>query len=269
MTESSDKKTISRVIENKSFLGLDVEIIIPFYGKHSLVSALLQDVFNSVHSNRYLVTLVDDGSKNEGFASQMQKAKLPGVRCLRQKTRKGFGAAVNHALSNPWAFTDNPHKSIPYVVIIQSDVRLSVKNWLLNLGVCLESLKNEGVKMVSPMTNNPVEKIDCLKANRGSVSNDEVLAGNDFLPMYCTLCNRELFNYVGLLDEYEYPSLEALGYSLRMKDKGFKQAVCGSSWVYHEGRATVKEFEKNKHAQKILRNIKEEFEKQFPNDPNA
>lgn len=254
--EIEEKKTINRVMENKAFLGSDVEIIIPFNGKQALVSNIIQDIFNTVYSNRYLITLIDDGSKNNNFFNQMQKAKIPGLRCFRQESQKGFGAAVNFALQNPWKF-ENPELKIPYVLIVQSDVSLTSKNWLLNLGYCLEKLKSIGVKMVTPMTNNPVEQINCLKSERPCNIEDKILENDEFIPMYCALCHRDLFNHVGPILEVSYPSIESKDFALRMKAKGFRQAVCGNSWVHHKGRATISLFDKNVKAQKILRKIKE------------
>lgn len=264
MIESNDqRKTISRVIENKIFQGLDVEIIIPFHGRHSLVTNLIQNIFNTVLSNRYLITLVDDGSLNRSFFQQMEKVKLPGVRCLRQEKNKGFGSAVNYALDNPWVFKDNPLKSIPYVVILHSDVSFSSKNWLVNLGYSLESLKKQGVKMVSPITDNPVEDVKVLHSLKPlDIDENKVLEGDDFLPLYCALCNRELFKHIRFIEK-PYVSFEAKHFALLMKQKGFSQAVCKNSWVHHEGRGTIKTFDKNYKVQKLLRKVKEDFDLSF------
>lgn len=262
-SEDEQRKIISRVIENKTFQGLDVEIIIPFYGRHSLVTNLIQSIFNTVLSNRYLITLVDDGSSNRSFFSQIEKAKLTGVRYLRQEKNKGFGHSINYALDNPWVFKDNPSKVIPYVVILHSDVSFTSKNWLVNLGVCLETLKKQGVKMVSPLTNNPVEEMKLLYSPR-PIDLDEniVLKGEEFLPLYCALCNRELFNHVRFIEK-PYVSFEAKDFALKMKQKGFTQAVCKNSWVFHEGRGTIKTLDKNYKVQKILRKVKEDLNLSF------
>lgn len=254
--EYNSSKTINRVIDNKIFEGLDVEIIVPFHDKHSLLTNLLEDIFATVHSNRYLVTLVDDGSRNSSFSDQMQKKKIPGVRLLRKK-HGGFGSAINYALSKPWVFQDKPNKKIPYVVLIHSDVSLVNKNWLLNLGVALETLKRDGVKMVSPMTDNPGVDIEKLKSSK-PLKEDEtlILEEDEYLPLYCALCNRGLFDYVKIVEK-PYVSDEAVILAEDMKSMGFKQAVCKNSWVKHKGRGTISVYDRNHKVLKMLRKAQE------------
>jgi GT2 family glycosyltransferase len=244
--EEEKKIFINRKIEPKPFLGSMVEIIIPFYEKHALVSRLVTSIFNTINSNKYLVTLIDDGSTNKSFIEQMERAKLPGVRCFKQEN-KGFGASVNLALKNPFV------KDISYVLILHSDVLFNSRNCLLNLGNYLEKVKNQNIGMVSPVTDNPVEDFDFLKAKKGEIKENHILDKNEFLPLYCALCHRDLFKYIGLLDEIPYAGGEAKMFAERMQQKGLKQAVCGSSWIHHDGKATLKLFEKNSKVQKILR----------------
>ena len=249
--EENAKKTISRTIQRKIFDG-DVEIIIPFHGAHSYVSKAIQSIFNTVYSNKYLVTLVDDGSKNSNYHSQIQGASIQGLRILRKEKNGGFGSAVNFALNNPFKFSD-PNKFIPYVVVAHSDVSFFSKDWLLNLGSSLERMKSSGVKMVSPLTNNPVEDIGNLVSKK-RIPNEEdfVLSEDDFLPMYCSLFHRDLFKYVSFPESEPHESTEARGLAASMKSKGFLQGVCGKSWVHHEGRVTTKNFDKKRNK---LKNI--------------
>lgn len=231
------KKTISRVIEKKQFEG-DVEIIIPFHGKHSNVSNLLQTIFNSVYSNKYLITLVDDASKNDNYYTQIQKANIPGVRILRKDSHGGFGSAVNFALNNPFKFLKSD-KIIPYVVIIHSDVLPSSRDWLSNMGSSLERMKSNGVKMVSPLTDNPVDPIDRLICKEKNPNlEDFVLTEDEFLPMYCTISHRDLFKHVSIPEFPPHVGLEAKEFASQMKAKDFLQGVCCKSWVHHEGRLT-------------------------------
>jgi GT2 family glycosyltransferase len=246
-----NKKTISRVMERKQFEG-DVEIIIPFHGKHSNVSNLLHSIFHSVYSNRYLVTLVDDASKNDNYYGQIQKANIPNVRILRKNNHGGFGSSVNFALNNPFKFP-NLDKVIPYIVIIHSDVLPVSKDWLFNMGSSLERMKSDGVKMVSPLTDNPVDPVDRLVCKeRNPDLEDFVLTDDEFLPMYCAISHRDLFKYVNFPELPPHVGLEAKEFASQMKLKGFFQGVCGRSWVHHEGGLTLKTFEK-KH--RSLRNI--------------
>lgn len=231
-----------------------VEIIVPFYGQYGRVTRLVESIFKSVWTNRYQLTLVDDGSENSSFIEDMEKAKISGLVCMRHDKNKGFGAAINTALQNP------KHPWIPWVVILQSDVVCEDGNWLAALGTSLQRLKGQGVKMISPRTNNPLIGESVLKGERGKVAEDVILE-QGYLPLYCALCHRDLFKHVGLFKEFPYAGCEAQEFAMRMRRNGFYQGVCGSSWVAHDGRATLDTLRENAQAQEILRNARDEFEK--------
>lgn len=260
---AEDKKIfIKRKLENDPFHMKDVEIIIPFHGEQARVTKLMENIFRTVFTNRYLITLVDDHSENRHFIQKIKDAKIAGVRCFRLDEQRGFGAAVNYALSHPWVFTNHPKKQIPFVCIMQSDAYPEDNQWLSELGATLDQLKGEGVKMVAPLTDNPMSDMAELKSPKGSVKKDLILK-NGFLPMYCVLCHRELFNRVGMLQEFPYAGCEAREFAQRMNKNGFQQAICGKSWVHHDGGATLEKYANNKRVQKILRNVEEQF---FPGE---
>lgn len=244
----ADKVFFTKTIEAKPFYMSPVEIIIPFHNEQAKVISLINDIFMTVQKNRYLITLVDDGSGNKDFTRELEKKKIAGLRYLTHEECKGFGAAVNTALKNPFT------KDIPFVAVLHSDVRIRDQNWLFNLGQSLSSLKESGVKMVSALTDNPLVENEFLKANHNENKKDHVLT-DGFLPMYCVLSHRDLYNRVGFLDEYPYAGGEAEDFAIRMKKLGFKQGVCGTSWVHHEGRGTLSNFDKNRKVQEILRNV--------------
>lgn len=247
-----EKIFVLNPIEQKPFQMSAVEIIIPFYDEHAKVLNLMNDIFSSVTTNKYLITLVDDGSKNRNFVQQLKSKKIPGVRFLSHTTNKGFGASINTALKNPF------NAKIPYVAIMHSDVRVHDMNWLFNLGSTLNTMKVKGTKMVSPLTDNPLVSEQFLQGKHHDRQNDKVLT-EGFLPMYCVLAHRQLFNKVGLFLECPYAGTEVEEYAWRMKKNGFNQGVCGTSWVQHEGRGTLKKFDKNKKAQDIMKKIHDDF----------
>lgn len=245
------EKTVKKIVP-RPFHMASVEIIIPFHGEQAKVTSLIENIFQTVHTNKYLVTLVDDCSVNKNFLKDIEKAKIAGVRCLRQERHNGFGAAVNLALKTP--FRVNP----TYVCILQSDVTLHDAAWLSNLGHSL--LSNNQIGMISPLTDNPVIESPILTAKRDEKRKDSIL-NEGYLPMYCVLANRNLFSQVGLLSECPYAGIEAEEFASRMKKKGFQQGVCGTSWVHHQGRATLSRFDNNEKVQKELQDVKEDFEK--------
>lgn len=250
---------VKRTMENNPFYMAPVEIIIPFYDEQSHVAKLMESIFNTVYTNRYLITLVDDGSKNKSFIKDIDKKKLPGVRCLRQNENKGFGAAVNLALKTPWS------GKITWIVIMQSDVFAEDNHWLSNMGETMNLLKGKGVKMVAPMTNNPMTESNFLIGKKAIHKEDHILT-EGFLPMYCVLAHRELFNRVGFLKECPYASNEAQEYAIRMQKMGYSQAICGKSWINHIGGVTLANLAQDHKAQEILRKVNEEFKKEFINN---
>lgn len=238
-------------IQTTPFYMAPVEFIIPFHGQQSKVTQLVESIYATINTNKYLITLVDDGSPNKDFIKMIQKSKLTGIRCLAQE-HKGFGAAVNLALKTPSEY------NIPYVCILHSDVLMNFGNWFLQLGNSLLDLKKSSVKMISPLTNNPVIDFPDLKAEKTEKKEDKILT-EGFLPMYCALAHRELFSRVGLLSEFPYAGTEAEEYAARMNTAGCKQAMCGSSWIQHHGEATLSKFKNNAKIQEILRNARNSY----------
>lgn len=241
-------------IKSSPFFFEPVEIIIPFHGEQTRVTRLMENIFATVLGNRYLITLVDDGSENRNFVFQIDKARMPGVRCFRREKAQGFGSAINAALSRP------KHNWIRWVLVMHSDVYPEDNLWLNNLGECLMRMKASGVKMVSPKTNKSMACEEVLEGVRGEPAEDAVLNGQQFLPMYCALFHRELFKRVGPFKEFPYAGCEVEEYAMRMRAAGYKQAVCGNSWIHHEGGATLSRLADNAKVQEILRKAREEFE---------
>ena len=238
-------------IQPRPFYMAPVEFIIPFHGEQNKVTQLIESIYSTIKTNRYLITLVDDCSPNKDYIKMIQKSKLDGIRCLSQE-HKGFGAAINLAINNPSA------NDIPYVCILHSDVLMHFGNWLINLGDSLLTLKSQKVGMISPLTNNPVIDLPILKAEKSEKKEDTILS-EGFLPMYCVLAHRQLFSKVGPLLECPYAGTEAEEYSNRMNSLGIKQAVCGNSWIQHHGQATLSKFKKKTKIQELLRKVNEQY----------
>lgn len=237
------------VIKLNPFYMSDVEIIIPFHGEQNRVIKIVDSIIKTVQTNRFSITLVNDGSDKDC----LEDLKKMGIRILHQK-QKGFGAAVNLALKTPI-------HNIPWVLICHSDVIFEYNSWLSNLGQTMINLKEKGIKMVSPATNNPTCNTRELLSCKNEVREDKVIK-NGFLPMYTALAHRELFNKVGLIKECPYAGTEVEEYAWRMNKMGFKQAVSGESWVNHIGRATLSKYDNNKKVQSIINQSKLKFQEQ-------
>ena len=54
------------------------------------------------------------------------------------------------------------------------------------------------------------------------------------------MCPRELFDHIGgFIKEYPLAWYEDEELAFRMKHFGYKQGICGRSWVQHDGGATI------------------------------
>lgn len=253
-----DSKTPTKFDINKnrgSFYMKPVEIIIPFHNHQASVMNLMDSIFRTVITNRYLITLVDDGSDYKDFREALVKGKMlqNGVRYLRQNDQKGFGAAINYALANP------PLQNIPYICVMQSDTKAEHLNWLENLGESLLNLKNKKVKMVAPMTDTSLLFQKVFEREINNPIDEDIVLTDAFIPMYCFLCHRDLFKNLGQFREFPFAGTECEEYAIRMTSHGFFQGLCGSSWVHHEGRLTLKDYEKKHKIQEILRNARNEY----------
>ncbi len=221
----------------------NVDIIIPFHGQYTKVRNLVESILLHTTSNQYLITLVDDGSPNNAFITNIQGAAP--ILCYRTEEQRGFAAAVNYA------YERTVHD---WVCILHSDCFIQQRMWLQWLGECMLKLKSENVKLVHARTNMPtVENPYLPGSHMESRCNDRIVEEDEPLPLVCVMFHRELFKRIGgPLKPYPFAGYENVELFYRMKKYGFKQAVSGWSWVKHEGGATIKHLPEKAH--KIMEN---------------
>lgn len=216
-----------------------IDIIIPFHGRYEQVRECAEGLLYHTAVERFAIHLVDDGSENADFIAEMGNLNL--FHTHRLPEHSGFGAALRvgfDAGASPW------------VVFLNSDCVIEQSHWLNNLRRSMESLKGQGVKLVSARTNNggTGSYPECLIAPDGeqSVADEK---SDQALPLICCLVNRQLFGKIGgFVKPYPYGWYEDEELFWRMRRHGFSQAVCGSSWVRHVGGATVNALGKEKVA---------------------
>jgi O-antigen biosynthesis protein len=243
------KNYTTRGINDLSSFYSKVDIIIPFHGQYQKVTRCLESILRCTNSNAYTITLVDDCSPNAEYAGH-HLSNVQGIQLLRTEKRLGFGGACFEGFKN----TTNS-----WIVFLNSDCIIEDLGWLRAMGESLLNMKDQGVRMVSPLTNNALghsyqemtkeefcssesrsERVDrILDIKR---KNEDKETDPEYLSMYCFMCHRELFKRCGgFIREYPYGWYEDMEFAYRMNKFGFKQAVCRSAWVYHEGECTIKE----------------------------
>ena len=233
-----------------------IDIIIPFHGHYSKVTKLIQSII--IYTDwPFSITLVDDASPNEAYGKSMTNPETIGMKksqlsivvddvfyklinVVRNETQLGFGASVMKGYEASFQHL---------IVVIHSDCEIVNKLWLSDLIKSLTNLKKHGVKMVSPKTNNPVEGSKYLLASEKGISGNDLILNGDviedeaYLPMYCAIFHRQLFQQIGGLRPYPYGWYECVEFANRMRINGFKQGVSGKSWISHEGGMTVNSLE--------------------------
>lgn len=248
------KNYTTRGMNEGSSFNSKVDIIIPFHGQYQKVTRCLESILRCTHTNEYNITLVDDCSPNADYAGHhLSDVRI--LKLLRTKKRVGFGGACFEGFKN----TTNP-----WVVFLNSDCVIEDMGWLRGMGESLVNLKDQGVRMVAPLTNNALGRVyqemtkeEFCSSDSRSERQDKILdikhkdqegaSDPEYLSMYCFMCHRELFKRCGgFIREYPYGWYEDMEFAYRMNKCGFKQAVCRSSWVYHEGECTIKELWRKK-----------------------
>jgi len=230
-----NSKVFNEKIEVKPFANQFVDVIIPFYGNYEGLARLVYSLIYKTNLVNFRVCLVDDCSPNVTFHETGFEA-FPNIKVVRNSSRQGFGASLEIGMNT----LARERRVFPWVVFMHSDVVIKEKNWLLYLGQSMLNLKNKGVKMVSATTNNPTANNPYLMSDKPQVREDVILE-DGYLPLYCALCHRDLFSHIhGSVKHYPYMGFEDRELADRMRHYGYKQAICGKSWVQHEGAATLK-----------------------------
>ena len=236
------KKTKIAKISSTSPFDYAVDVVIPFHGQYEKVTRLVESIYRCTRSNFFQLCLVDDCSPNEDYlinvagniAKTSDSRRIPNnLHPIRMPEQVGFAGALKMGFERTGS---------PFVCFMNSDCFVEDGGWLRSLGEALLGMREQDVRMVSSMTNNPVGGDPAQKGTRSDLSHDHVsLEGDSHLSMYCVLCHRQLFARCGgFLKEYPFGGYEDEEFAWRMRRHGFKQAVCRNSWIYHEGGATIK-----------------------------
>lgn len=201
----------------------------------------MQSILLVTKSNPYQITLVDDCSNNSNFVEEISdefkkntpSGVKPQVQCVRTDHHMGFGGACREGYD---------HTEQPWVCFLHSDCMIEDQNWLISMGQSLMNWKKEGVpvKMVSARTNNPGDDVSSFLKADSKEPIDDVVLQEGHLPLYCAMCHRDLFYHIGgFIKPYPYAWYEDVELAARMQYYGFRQGICGKSWVRHKGSATI------------------------------
>jgi glycosyltransferase involved in cell wall biosynthesis len=226
-------------VRNSAFSHSKVDIIIPFHNNQDKISNLIKSIIMSVRSNPYRITIVDDCSNNAEFINELKnfdknrpQGTIPILQTVRNDKQIGFGGAIKIGLSK----TENP-----WVLIMHSDCLVEEPNFMLEMGKTMLKLKENNVKLISAKSNVVTGSADSRVHGEKFKPTEDIVLNDSFVPLFCFLCHRDLFNKIGPIKEYPYTGYEDEEFYHRMRFYGYKQAICGKAWVKHEGSGTMKE----------------------------
>jgi GT2 family glycosyltransferase len=246
----SESNTLSKTYHSNygdrvsTFKFSHVDIIIPFHGQYNSVRSLVEKLLLHTKSNPYLITLVDDASPNAAFVETIKN--MAPVRAIRLDEQKGFAGALKAGYEGTVK---------PWCVFMHSDCLVRDHYWLQRLGETAMRLRDKNVRLIHARTDNPMCEHSALKPTKHEGQHeDRIVTEDDPLPLICAMAHRQLFDHLGgFLKEYPYGGYEDVELFYRMKRYGMKQAVCGGSWVHHDGGLTMNEvISKDKKAKAII-----------------
>lgn len=240
------------------FADQHVDIVIPYHGQYEILSKLVRSLIYGTRSNLFRVCLVDDCSPNQHYLHDAFDP-IPNLKQIRNSERLGYGASLEEGLK---ALNEEPGGLFPWLVFMHSDCYIEDPNWLIAMGQTMQKLKKNGVKMIGSLTNNPKIDDPKFKSDKNNLEDNQdiILEDGEYLPLHCVMCHRNLFSHIGgFIKHYPYIGYEDQELAMRMRASGYKQAICGKSWVGHLGGATRDYVSKDVHVAAEIRKNKERF----------
>ena len=222
----------------------EVGIILPFHGRYDCVLKCVESIYKLTKTNPYKIYLVDDGSPNVNFMTGFKKSNK--IIPVRLNTQVGYASACEAGFAK---------STEPFLVFLHSDCVVEEGNWLKSMGETLLKLQPQRVRMVGPLSNNPLGGDERQKANKNEQHPSRtVILEDTHISSCCFMVQRDLFEQTrGFLKNYPLGYWEDEEFAHRMRHFRLKQAICGTSWVRHVGEETYKEiFRKNPNLLKVI-----------------
>jgi GT2 family glycosyltransferase len=189
----------------------------------------------------YEIILVDNCSVDNTRVEAKKLAKLhPKIACINSDFNRGYAGGMNLGIQNA-------HGEI--VFLLNNDLQF-VQNWCTPIIKAFQ--RDSKVGAVGPLTNSAGNWQKINLGNRPTKNRrrvllqilkkfQEVYFEVNTLGFFCVAIRREVFDYIGLLDEnYGLGMFEDDDFCLRMRESSFKMLVSEESFVYHHGSASFK-----------------------------
>ncbi|MCV6622354.1 MAG: glycosyltransferase [Cellvibrionaceae bacterium] len=237
-----------------------VTVVIPVFKGLEITRACLQSVYESFNYSDFRVVIINDCSPEPELVNICREyAQHERIELIENSENLGFVRSVN--LGMDYAGKDD-------VVLLNSDTSVFA-DWLSRLnGV---AYKEDRIATVTPFSNNATicsfpeysewaigysssqaEGLDRIFSECNSQDWAEIPTAVGF----CMYIKRAAINAVGLFDEEAFGKGygEECDFCLRLRDKGFINAVAAGVFVHHEGNVSFGDSstERKKQAESII-----------------
>lgn len=230
---------------------LTYAVIANWNGKKPLQKCLTSFFANT--TNLECTVVVVDNASNDGSTEMLQE-KFPNVELIKNVENTGFSRANNqgirHALAN----------GAKYVLLLNNDVEITDRNWLLTLKAVLESDSKNGIvgcKLLYP--NGKIQHAGGIINFSGGHNRGECEADTgrydktefvDFVTGAVLLIKSEVICKIGLLDEEFSPLYyEDVDWCVRARFNGYKVAYTPKPTLIHNCGSSAN---KLSHQKKML-----------------
>lgn len=208
-----------------------ISIIIPAYNNANLTLDCLKGLIQT-HSIYFETLLIDDGSKDPIY--KVLSRMFPRVQVLHNETNQGFVRSVNRGIQAAKG---------TYILLLNNDTHISDSLWLRKLYDGMVKRKLDMAGVVGGRLN---EKTWTYIPGEAKRATDKF----QFLPFWCCLIRREVFDTVGLLDErFGLGFFDDVDLYYRAKKAGFKGGIVENIGIRHLYHSTFKSIGCNINAQ--------------------
>lgn len=239
---------------------MDISIIIVTYNTKELLDACLRELLKVKFYKEFEIIFVDNNSSDgtQEYLKELQEDKEY-IKIIANQKNLGFAKAVNQGvklsqgeyilLLNSDAFIDQS-KIARLVKILKSD---------FSIGAVAPRLLN-GDKSIQPSFGNfpniftmimYILRIDRIlpwgmvvyRATSKSIKNFQIIFP-EWISAACLLARRNVFDRVGLLDEYYFMGIEDIDFCYRVRGAGYKIAYTSEIQALHYHQYTSKKLRK-------------------------